>query len=252
MGNPQGVWHIGDRPSADDLFHNARTSNYLFLAPRSFAAEHLEGKHLIAGNHREAGALGGSQGPTLYAVAPWQDGNPPSSGQNLDALALLYYPEIPECVWETEGDINENPAPDLCHFPNYRAADAWGGGVWLETESQRAILIVGQKGLGDNCYGSAEACGGDPCSPYQGYHAHPYEPRILFYDPQELQAVRAGTKEPWEVLPYATLTPTDEVFGGACAALGAATHDRERGLIYVAEQEAGPCGETVIHVWQVE
>jgi hypothetical protein len=252
MSGAHGVWHIGDRPSDQDLFHNAKTCNYLFKAPESYADLYLDGKWLIAGNHREAGALGGSQGPTLYALAPWEDGDPPSSGQNLDALALLYYPEIVECVWEGEGDINEHPAPGVCDFPDYRAMDNWGGGVWLQTGSGRGILIFGRKGLGDNCYGPAESCSGDPCSPYQGYHAYPYQPQILFYDPEELTEVMAGTREPWEVLPYAIHSPEDEMVGGECAILGAAALDRERGLLYVTEQEAGPWGETVVHVWQVE
>jgi len=42
------------------------------------------------------------------------------------------------------------------------------------------------------------------------------------------------------------------MLGGECATLGAAAYDRERGLLYVAEQEAGSSGETVVHVWQVE
>mgnify|MGYP001123021462 CR=1 FL=1 len=252
MSDAQGVWHIGERPSDDDVFHNAKACDYLFKAPEGFAEENLEGKWLIAGNHREAGALGGSQGPTLYALAPWEDGDPPASGQNLDALALVYYPERYECVWEDEGNINEHPAPGVCRFPDYRAADSWGGGAWLEADSGTGILIFGRKGLGDNCYDTAEACGGDPCSIYRGYHAYPYEPQILFYDPEELTEVVAGTKEPEDVLPHAAYSPTDEVIGGECALLGAAAHDRERGLIYVAEQQAGPWGETVVHVWHVE
>ena len=111
MSGAQGVWHIGDRPSSNDVFHNAKTCDYLFTAPQSFADATLGGRTLIAGNQREAGALGGSQGPTLYALAPWTDGNPPVSGQNLDALALLYYPERVECVWEDDGVINKHPAP---------------------------------------------------------------------------------------------------------------------------------------------
>jgi hypothetical protein len=251
MTGAQGVWHIGERPSEDNLFHNAKACNYLFKAPESFADENLDGKWLIAGNHREAGALGGSQGPTLYALAPWEDGNPPTSGQNLDSMALLYYPEIIECVWEAEEDINEHPDPGVCHFPDYRAMDNWGGGVWLQTTSGSGILIFGRKGLGDNCYGSTALCGEDPCAPSSGYHAYPYEPRILFYDPEELTEVLAGTREPWEVLPYGVHT-VEEVLDRECAALGAAAYDQERGLIYVTEQEAGPWGETVVHVWRVE
>lgn len=248
----QGVWHIGARPSAGDLFHNARTCNYLFQAPQGFADRYLGGRWLIVGNHREAGALGGAQGPTLYALAPWQDGAPPPDGKNLDALALLYYPEVYQCVWQTEGEINEHPAPGTCHFPGYRAADDWGGGAWVESSAGAAILIFGRVGLGDNCYGPAERCRGDPCSPSSGYHAYPYEPQILFYDPAALAEVAAGTREPWEVLPYAVYRPMDEALDQECALLGAAAHDRKRGLLYVAEQEVGPWGETVVHVWQVE
>ncbi len=250
MTGAQGVWHIGGR--GNDVFHNAKTCNYLFKAPASFADENLDGKWLIAGSHREAGALGGSQGPTLYALAPWEDGNPPASGQNLDALALLYYPEIYDCVWEAEGDINEDPEPGLCHFPGYRAMDNWGGGAWVQTADRSGILIFGRKGLGDNCYGTQGECSGDPCVPSKGYHAYPYEPQILFYDPEELKEAIAGTREPWEVLPYEVYSPANEVLDQECAILGAAAYDQERGLIYVTEQEAGPWGETAVHVWEVQ
>ncbi len=60
-----------------------------------------------------------------------------------------------------------------------------------------------------------------------------------------------GSIEPWDVLPYAAYSPTERVIGGERALLGAAAYDRERGLIYAAEQDAGPWGETVVHVWQV-
>lgn len=242
MGGAQGVWHIGPRPSADDVFHNAKTCNYLFPAPTTFATQHLEGKWLIAGSTREAGALGGSQGPTLFALAPWEDGSPPTSGQTLDALALLYYPEIyPGCYDD----------PTQCHYPDYRAKDVWGGGAWVQTASKHAILVVGRKGLGDNCYGTPEDCGGDPCDPYKGYHAYPYQPQILFYDPDELRAVVEGTLDPWEVVPYAIHVPTIEAFDAACATLGAATYDPDRQLIYVTERTAGEFGETAVHVWTV-
>jgi hypothetical protein len=251
MSGGQGVWHIGDRPSDDDVFHNAKACNYLFKAPESFADANLDGKWLIAGNHREGGALGGSQGPTLYALAPWEDGSPPASGQNLDALALLYYPHVYECVWEADEDINEQPAPGVCHFPGYRAMDNWGGGAWVQAGGKRGVLIVGRKGLGDNCYGTPAECGGDPCEIYKGYHAYPYEPQFLFYDPGELAEVVAGTREPEEVLPYVVHT-VEEVLDQECAALGAAAYDQDRGLTYVTEQEAGPWGETVVHVWRLE
>ena len=97
MTHVQGVWHIGERSPSDE-FHNAITCNYLLKAPEFFAGEYMDGKWLIAGSHREAGAFGGSQGLSLCALSPWEDGepagSPPGAGQNLDALALVYYPEI--------------------------------------------------------------------------------------------------------------------------------------------------------------
>jgi len=240
--NAAGVWHIGPRPN--ELFHNARTSNYLFTAPLDFAETHLAGKWLIAGNTRPAGAFGGSQGPTLYATAPWLAGNPPVSGQALDALALLYYPVVDGCV--------ESPAAVGCHYPGYRAADDWGGGAWIEADGKSAVVLMGRKGLGASCYGiPGEECQPSRCTTDKGWHADPYEPQLLFYDPTELAAVAAGDRDPWTVLPYMIYRPTSELFNPDCGILNAVAYDATYGLIYATESRAGPFGETVVHVWAV-
>jgi hypothetical protein len=203
----------------------------------------LDGKWLIAGNHREAGAFGGSQGPTLYASAPWEDGDPPTPGQDLDALALLYYPEVMAC---TENEF------DACHFPGYRVNDDWGGGAWVEAGGRTAVLIFGIKGLGDNCYGiPGEDCPASQCSESKGWHSDPYEPQILFYDPDHLAGVVDGSMNPWDVAPYAIHRPLADVLNPACANLNAVAYDAIRNLIYVTESTAGPWGETVVHVWEV-
>ena len=248
MSNARGVWHIGPRPSDDNLFHNAKTCNYLFTAPKAFADTYLNGKRLIAGNTREAGANGGSQGPTLYASAPWEDGSPPDSGQELDALPLLYYREWIDCVWDWP-DIKANPQPGDCDFPGYRAFDHWNGGAWIDAGGKSTVLIVGRKGLGPNCYGNVECA--DHCDTSQGYHAYPYDPQILFYDPQDLIEVIQGLRDPWSVLPTETYSISDVVLNPSCAEPGAAAYDRERSILYITEQQAGPDGETVVHVWEV-
>lgn len=246
MGDPQGVWHIG--PRDNEVFHNGKTCNYLFKAPEPFAAEWLEGKWLIAGSSREAGALGGSQGPTLFALAPWEDGNPPETSSNLNALALLYYPESYDCVWEN---------PDACAYPGYRAADHWNGGAWLETPSGSAVLIVGRKGLGDSCYGTPEECANDTCVNSKGYHAYPYQPQILFYDPEALKAVRSGAQEPWQVLPYQVMNIEDITYNAGCGVIGAAAWDPDNKTLYITEKEInavdhGIWGGTVVHVWKIQ
>lgn len=243
LSNAQGVWHIG--PRNNDAFHNAKTSHYLFKAPVEFAAQHLGGKWLLAGNARPAGALGGSQGPTLYATAPWTDGNPPASGQNLTALALLYYPPVDGCV--------ENNDDARCLYPHYRADDSWGGGAWIEAGGKSAVILMGRKGLGNSCYGiPGQECQPSLCTTDKGWHADPYEPQLLFYDPADLAAVAAGAKEPWTVLPYTIYRPVNELLRPDCAILNAVAYDAAHHLIYATESQAGPGGETVVHVWEVQ
>ena len=242
MSDAQGVWHIGSR--SDAAYHNARTSDYLLTAPEPFAGQFLAGRWLIAGNHRPAGAFGGSQGPTLFATAPWNDGNPPAAGQELAAQALLYDPENLDCV---------NNQFDQCAFPNYRAADRWGGGAWVESGGKTAVLLFGQKGMGDNCYGTPGAdCPPSLCPASQGWHADPYEAQILFYQPDELAEVAAGSRQPWEALPYTIFRPGETLFNPTCGVLQAVAYDAANQVIYVTESDAGPFGATAVHVWQVD
>ena len=244
FGSPSGVWHIGSRPNElDDPFHNAKTADYLLAAPPAIAADNLGGRRLLSGYHRESGALGGSQGPTLFAMAPWNEGNPPAAGADIDALPLFYYRWFIEC---TENQF------DQCDFDGYRVDDQWGGGVWVDTTEAGAILIFGLKGLGDNCYGDPGVeCPSPACEPNRGYHSDPYEPQVLFYDPAQVLEIVQGGRDPWDIQPYEVFRPTDEVFDLDCGVLSAVAFDREHSLIYVAEQAAGEWGDTAIHVWKV-
>jgi hypothetical protein len=177
-------------------------------------------------------------------VAPWQHGDPPAAGAQLDGLALVYYPWVLAC---TENSFEQ------CYYPGYRVDDDWGGGAWIDTGQRTAILIAGRKGLGDNCYGiPGSSCPPSLCSSDYGWHSDPYEPQILFYDPSEVAEVTAGTREPWQVLPYEVYRPTAEVFDPDCGRLDAVAYDPQRHLVYVTERAVGPWGETAVHVWQVQ
>ncbi|MCD4749331.1 MAG: hypothetical protein K8R59_08150 [Thermoanaerobaculales bacterium] len=244
MSSASGVWHIGQRPNdLPDPFHNGKTSDYLFTAPATFATQYLGNRRLLSGYHRESGALGGSQGPTLYAMAPWLEGNPPVPGIDLDAIPLFFYRWFIEC---TDNQF------DFCDFDGYRVDDQWGGGVWIDAGDAMAILLFGLKGLGDNCYGDPGVeCPTPACEPGRGYHSDPYEPQILFYDPSQVIEIVQGSRDPWDIQPYLVYSPELEVFDPDCGVLSAVAFDREHGLIYVAEQAAGEWGDTAIHVWQV-
>jgi len=235
MTHAQGLWHIGERFNTE--FHNGKTCNYLFKAPKAFSDKYLKGKWLISGNHRQAGAHGGSQGPTLYASAPWEHGNPPKPRIQVASIALLYYPEIyPDCI--------EKPA--LCHYKGYRADDSWGGGAWVEVENRTAVLIFGRKGQGKNFYGDGR---GMDCSPYKGWHSGPYVPLILFYSPHQLAEVAVGKRKPWKVLPYDTYVPKKEIHNLRCGEFISVAYDSDRKIIYAVE--AVDEGSRVVHVWSI-
>ncbi len=212
-------------------FHPNRYGAYLFSLPPDWAAgQGLGTKTMVTGFSREAGAFGGSQGPTLFAFDP---------DDPTDAVDLLWYREIyPGC-----------PGPKGCDFPGYESPDAWMGGDWVRSGEADAILIAGVK-AGSTCYGSGSACG-DPCRPSQGYHGYPYTPKILFYDPVDLEARLQGLVQPYEILPYGEWVPT-ELWAEQCPDLGGLAFDEVSGLLYVAERLAGPFGEGIVHVYRLD
>ena len=85
-------------------------------------------------------------------------------------------------------------------------------------EGTRSVLFFGRHGLGKFCYGPGTTDqqlvgrptdGGvdtwchDPTSANKGTHAYPYHYYVWAYDANDLAAVKAGQKQPWEVKPYA-------------------------------------------------
>ncbi|GJM44130.1 MAG: hypothetical protein DHS20C21_09720 [Gemmatimonadota bacterium] len=229
---PQGAWRLGS--ADDDDFHSMKTADYIFDAPEDWADENLGGRYLVSGRHRENGAFGGAQGPALYAFAPWQESTL-TPGAEMDAVCLLRYP--------TGGG----------HFPNYCAADWWSGGAWLSAGNRSAVMIVGSKGVGEVYYGEG---GGNRCSSSKGFHCDPYEPQFLFYNPDELAAVARGELEPWQVLPYATIVPSEMWPKCRIRPVGIA-FDRDRGLIYVMQYNGARIpAETgtrvpLVHTWRI-
>ena len=186
----------------------------------------LGSKRLVTGFAREAGAFGGSQGPTMIAFDPSDPG---------DAQDLVWYrTRYPGCPYEGK-----------CDYPEYTACDSWEGATWVSTASGNGILIAGSKGLGPTRYGT-----GDPgdCSRYQGYHCDPSEIQVIFYDPDDIVAVLSGKAKPWKVLPYAVWRPPG-LWSEACGSIGGMAYDAENQRLYLVEKSAGPYGKAVVHTY---
>ena len=73
--------------------------------------------------------------------------------------------------------------------------------------------------------------------------------QIWAYDAEELAAVRAGSKAPWQVTPYATWALPE--MGGAtgAATMQSATYDPTTRRWYIALEGSGATPE--VHVYQI-
>jgi hypothetical protein len=97
----------------------------------------------------------------------------------------------------------------------------------------------------------------DPAEPSKGTHGYPNEPVVYAYDANELLAVQAGTKKPWDIVPYATwkLTyPFLQNFPNAVKldpymTMGAAWNPNRRWLFVSGYRQDSDA--PLIHVYQV-
>jgi hypothetical protein len=111
-------------------------------------------------------------------------------------------------------------------------------------EGTRSVLFIGRHG-DSYCYGGASC--NDPTDTSQGVHGYPYHYRMWAYDANDLAAVKAGTKQPWEPQPYAVWTLPAASITTNIAPTETAVYDPATRRIYLA---AGGSGVRV-HVWEV-
>lgn len=233
----KGLWKMGD-------FNSNMTSGYLFSAPKYFADQYLDGKMLISGLYTAQGVALTSLGPAFFAFAPWEDasnGIAPANGKKLDVIPLVYYPY----TYNLE-----------TNFPDFQEPDEWGAANFIYTDSAHAIIVVGRRAMGETRYGEAES--GD-CNIYKGYHGEPYEPRFLFYNPDDLGKVTQGKMEADEVVPYLEWNPEQYIDETCASLLYGIEYDAKSKLLYVMQLEADSAVENpmdepipVLYVFRVK
>ncbi|MCO6439052.1 MAG: hypothetical protein J5J06_18320 [Phycisphaerae bacterium] len=249
--NARGMFYVGPD---DGIYHGRKMGAYLFSVPEWYADMYLGGRTLVTGRARgtprdafePVTVFGGSQGPSLFAFRPWESEDPAG---NLDALAMLYYRvKFPGCAGPNVGE------PAACDYPAYTMCDDWSGGAFVEGDTGRAIMLLGFKGLGTNCYDEPPVVCNDPCSDSHGYHCYPYERQVIFYDVHELGYSAQGEQDPWVVLPYETWRPTEFYLQGApCENAGGMTFDSVGGRLFMVERGLGgsDTNAVVVHVWSL-
>ena len=172
-----------------------------------------------------------SHGPAAFAI------DPAKVCVNQNAVPLLYYPRDHPML----GDYGLAGI-----HPMFNGTSRITGVVFPPGTS--SVLFFGRTGFGPFCYGEASACGNDPGERYKGVHASPYGYFVWAYDAADFAAVKAGKKQPWDVVPYATWEPLARD-GGWDQILGAA-FDPATGRIFV-ESQANDNLPPTIHIFTV-
>jgi hypothetical protein len=117
-------------------------------------------------------------------------------------------------------------------------------------DGSSCVLFFGSHGIGPYWYGEPKEGGNDdPHRPSKGPHAPPYVYQVWAYDAHEFQAVKEGSKQPWEVLPYDVWT-FDLPYPDGSNHIGGVAYDAKTGRIYLSQQHVDQT-RPVIHVYQV-
>ena len=241
-----GAWYIGGLPPANVA--PSLTARYACPIPSAWANRHAGGRSLLIGNNFLSGGPEIRNGPNVYAIAPWASGSLPANGAALPATLLLQYSPI--------GEITRQ-------VPNWRIDRNAEGAAWIEWGGQSALAISYRRPLGDGWYGDRSGNNFTyfniplPPSEGEGAGATRWRNELMLYNPADLAAVAAGTKEPWEPLPYATYdlaqfsfatNRADPESGAICFATN--------GYLFYLEHNGDELGEAavngLVHVWRVE
>jgi hypothetical protein len=193
-----------------------------------------------------------SWGPGVFAFTP------ESLTTNFLAQPMVYY--------TMEHPTLGNGTPTTANTALFNLADTIHGVAM--PDGTRSVLFFGTHGMGAWCYGEGtsdptldhvrspdgEIYCYDPDRGAKGQHAYPYQHFVWAYDANDFAAVKAGTKQPWDVVPYATWSlniPSTGIFEIAGVA-----YDPSRRLLYVAEEgrvQVGCCTFIpIIHAFQLQ
>lgn len=187
----------------------------------------LLGGSLLTGNWGIPIVGCNSAGPALTAFDPEDLGvKTPVPGSTL----LFHSLEHPLC----EGAQCSFPDPEAHTSALYNLSSGFGGVAF--PEATRSVLIFGRQGTGTYCYGTPDACGGDPAAPdAKGPHAYPYRYQIWAYDAKDLLRVKEGTLKPYEPRPYSvwTVADLDGWVGAGNANIEGAGYDNKSGRWYI-------------------
>jgi hypothetical protein len=215
-------------------------SGYMGVIPSAWRVK--LGGPALTGNSSLAIISRSSYGPAAFAFDP---GNMSSTG----ARPLVYYPQDHQTLgaWNAAGPywggtdrITGIALPEgsssLLFFGRHGSTFCYGPGTSDQSKEGQPTGVPGEV----YCY--------DPTDSSKGVHGYPYAAQVWAYDADELYAVRRGTKQPWDVKPYAMwslpgMSPTVDISGAA--------YDPTTQRLYLSEKLATSEVLPVIHVFSI-
>jgi hypothetical protein len=203
-------------------------------------------------------------GPMLQGS--WQLSNPEPQGNgpliaSFDPDALGSTPATINLL-ASYSDINPVSPTAPNNYTNWARSVDYISGMAFPTGS-KSVLAIGRHGIGRRSYGTPQRFTGDPgfvlYSPIggdKGWNSYPYTYAVYAYNADDLAAVKAGTKLPYQVKPYAVWSiefpgqnsqTTNTCNDSAC-------FDSVNNRLFFLERESPRCQailEPIIHVFQV-
>jgi hypothetical protein len=223
-GTLQGPFAVG--PLGPDFY-----TGYMALVPSEWQA--ALGGPVLMGNCCVSEVARTSLGPSVSALDPAQFGS-----ATVSAAPLVAYPQAHQTLW-----VYGTPGTNA-----YFNGSTQIKGVVFPTGTS-SVLFIGRHGLGSYCYGDGSACN-DPEVNDKGEHAYPYAYYVWAYDAHDFAAVKAGTKQPWDIRPYATWSLTLPTPDSRGHYIGGVAYDPATGRIFVSQQY-GDGDYPVVHVFTV-
>jgi hypothetical protein len=243
--SPRGAWYLNVN---NTVVHPYMTSRYLMEVPKAAADASFGGRTLMSGRHR---GWCSTNGPQLYAWTPVGSSPPPDKG-TLPAKTVMQY------------------GVDAQSVNGFSPTNNYQGAIWVSTSTGSAVIISGlldfdpaRAYYGYDDWKLSTQCDGIvpfPCSGPRGWRAADPRAAFLFYNPADLAAIAAGSKQSWQVQPYARLDLSKYMLKPYPATMNmnenyaetiVTSIDRARGLIYVSETRVENQLKPVIHVFKV-
>jgi hypothetical protein len=148
-------------------------------------------------------------------------------------------PVIPFCYYNQDHQTFDEGDDNTQHHNTWNWT-AWMGGSVFPAGTD-TVLYFGRIGIGPFYYNG-------------GSNAEPYRYRVWAYNANDFEAVKNGTKQPWEVVPYALwnlstpFQPGDDWWNGTF--IGGVAYDAATKRIYVSCLKENDGGTTpIIHVY---